>query len=116
MKITIYSKKIKQTKEIEEYIEQKIGKFEKFLKNIIESWVEIDEDTSQRGGNKFRIEVQMRVPNFSIRACETTADIFTAIDLVVPRLKKQIEEYRTRFIKTKRGIGIKHLQKNEEKI
>lgn len=106
MKITIYAKEIKLTSELEDYVNQKIGGLKHIIDDVIETWVELDEKTSERSGNKYRCEVQMRMPRFSIRAVETTTDIHAAIDLVIPKLKKQIERFKSKHeeLRTKRGI------------
>lgn len=102
MKITIYAKKIKITPQLRNYLEEKLNKLDRYLSNIIEAWVEVDEDLSQQGGNKYRTEVQLRIPKDSIRAQHTGTDIYETIDLVIPKLKKQIEKYKTRFREAKR--------------
>jgi len=94
MKITIYAKKIKLTNELYEYVHQKIGALENYIDNVIECFVELDENKSKSSGKKFRCEVQMKVPKGSIRAEEIGFDIFETIDLVIPKLTKQIEKYK----------------------
>lgn len=94
MKITIYTKKIDLTDKLYDYVQAKIGGLEHYIDNVIECFVELDEDMSMKSGKKFRCEVQMKVPRSSIRAEETAYDIFEAIDLIVPKLTKQIEKYK----------------------
>ena len=94
MKISIYCKKIKLTDKLYDYVNEKIGSLEHYIDNVIECWVELDEDLAQKSGKKYRCEVQMKVPRGSIRAVETAYDIFETIDLVVPKLTKQIEKYK----------------------
>ncbi|MFA6296719.1 MAG: ribosome-associated translation inhibitor RaiA [Patescibacteria group bacterium] len=94
MKITIYHKKIELTDKLYDYVQEKVGGLEQYIDNVIECFVELDEDTSMKSGKKFRCEVQMKVPRSSIRAEEIAYDIFEAIDLVIPKLTKQIEKYK----------------------
>jgi len=94
MKITIYHKKIELTDKLYDYVQEKIGNLEQYIDNVIECFVELDEDTSMKSGKKFRCEVQMKVPRSSIRAEEIAYDIFEAVDLVIPKLTKQIEKYK----------------------
>jgi putative sigma-54 modulation protein len=104
MKISIYGKNIDLNDKIKEYAEEKIGKLEKYNDRILEARVELDEDKSQQSGMKYRAEVTMLLPKDSFRAQETTTDLFAAIDLVVPKLKKQMEAYKTKYKEHKRGI------------
>ena len=94
MKIAIYHKKIELTDKLYDYVQEKVGGLEQYIDNVIECFVELDEDTSMKSGEKFRCEVQMKVPRSSIRAEETAFDIFEAVDLVIPKLTKQIEKYK----------------------
>lgn len=94
MKITIYAKKIKLTDKLHDYVQEKIGGLDHYINNVIECWVELDEDTAQKSGKKFRCEVQMKLPKGSIRAVEVGYDIFGSVDLVMPKLMKQIEKYK----------------------
>lgn len=110
MKITIYGKKIKLTEDLKEYVLKKIGGLDKYLDNTIESWVELDEDLSQRSGKKYRAEVQIKLPRRSLRAVETTTDIHAAIDLVLPKLKKEIEKYKSWRNEAKHKRGVKGLR------
>jgi putative sigma-54 modulation protein len=104
MKITIYTKNIKLTPDLKSYAEKKIGHLEKYTDKILEARVELDEDKSQQSGFKYRAEVTMFLSKDSFRAQEVTTDIFAAIDLVIPKLKKQIETHKTKFEEPKRGI------------
>ncbi len=94
MKISIYCKKIKLTDKLYDYVHQKVGALEHYIDNVIECWGELDEDMAQKSGQKYRCEVQMKVPHGSIRAVKIGYDIFEAIDLVIPKLTKQIEKYK----------------------
>ena len=102
--MNIYAKGIELTPDLKKYVEEKIGKLEKYLDNILEARIELGENTGQRSGMKYRCEVTMFLPKKSFRAEETTTDIFAAIDMVVPKIKRQIEVYKTKFREPKRGI------------
>jgi len=110
MKITFRAKGIKLTPQLEDYTREKISKLEKYLGEVIEAWVELIKDRSQRSGKKFQAEVQIKLPKGSLRADETTTDIFAAIDLVLPKLKKEIERYKDRKKLPRRKRGIKGLR------
>lgn len=107
MKITIRAKALDLTPDLEDYAREKINRLEKFLPTVIESWVELVEDTSMKSGKKFRTEVQIKMPRESIRADVEAHDIFESIDLVIPKLKKRIERIKSYRDRPRRGRGIK---------
>jgi len=110
MKITLLAKKINLTNDIKDYVDKKIGKLEKYLNNVIECWVELAEDKSVKSGKKFRAEVQIKLPRESIRADVEAMNIFEAIDLVVPKLKKRMEKVKSYKERPRRGRGIKGIR------
>lgn len=98
MKITFLTKNIKLTTPLKEYVQKKINGLEQVCYDIMEAWVELDDKTSEASGEKkYRAEVQMKLRGGSLRAEETTSDIYVAIDALLPKLKKQIEKYKTKF-------------------
>ncbi|MEW6407460.1 MAG: ribosome-associated translation inhibitor RaiA [Patescibacteria group bacterium] len=98
MKITFLTKNIKLTTPLKKFVEQKIGGLEHICRDIMETWVELDEDTSQQSGEKkYRVEVQIKLKGGSLRAEETSGDILISINEIIPKLKKQIEKFKTRF-------------------
>ncbi|MBU1178469.1 ribosome-associated translation inhibitor RaiA [Patescibacteria group bacterium] len=104
MKVIFYTKNIKLTPELEAYAREKIVKLERYLKNvdIMETKIELTEYTAQRKGNKFVAEVDVILPKGSLRASEATTDIHASIDMVIPKLKKEITKYKSRWEKQRR--------------
>lgn len=98
MKITFYAKNLKLTPEIGDYVRSKIESLEHYIKNVLDCKIELDYASGQRTGLVYRCEVNMRVPKYYlIRAEETGHDIYEAIDLVISKLKKEIEKYKEKI-------------------
>lgn len=110
MKITIYTKGLQLTPDLKSFVEEKIGKIGRFLDDILEAKVELDQAVGERSGNKFRAEVMFYLPKELIRAVSTASDIKIAVDLVIPKLKKQVEVYKTKYRKSRTKRGIKEDQ------
>lgn len=94
MKIVIKGTKTDITPTIKEYIHKKIGHLTKFLRGIIEARVELEILRSESRGDRYRCEVMIFVPKDLIRGEETATDMYAAIDLVIPKLKRQLEKYK----------------------
>lgn len=98
MKIIFLTKNIKLTSKLKEYVEKKINVLGHICKDAMEAWVELDNDSNQQSGNKkYRAEVQIKLHHSSLRAEETSYDIIAAINEIIPKLRKQIEKFKTRF-------------------
>lgn len=104
MKIIFYTKNVKLTPALEKYAREKVTKLKKYLKNvdILETKIELTEYTAQRKGNKFVAEVDMILPQGSLRASEATTDIHASIDMVIPKLKSEIDKYKGKWEKQRR--------------
>lgn len=127
MKINIKTTNLKLTPSIKNYIEEKIGSFDKIIpqlknddfsakkgKPTVEAWVEIGKTTSHHHkGEVFRAECQIRLPGRSLRAESTREELHLAIDEVKDELQGEIKKYRekgkSRF--KKMALKIKNLTK-----
>ena len=112
MKIIIKATNIKLSPSINQYIEEKIGGLDKFLKkydpNLIEARVEVGKTTrGQRQGDIFRAEVNLSIGGHLMRVEQTEESLIAAIDLVKDELKREIRRHKnkqeTKFIRGARS-------------
>ncbi len=112
MKIIIKATNTKLSPSINQYIEEKIGGLDKFLKkydpNLIEARVEVGKTTrGQRRGDIFKAEVNLNINGYLIRVKETEGSLTAAVDLVKDELKRKIRRYKkkqeTKFIRGARS-------------
>lgn len=99
MKIITKGTNIKLSPSINQYIEEKIGGLEKFLKKfnpeLIEARVEVGKITrGQRQGDIFRAEINLSINGQLFRAEKTEESLMAAIDLVKDELAREIRKYK----------------------
>lgn len=111
MKISFYSKSIELNDNIKGYARGKIEKIEKYLDNILEVKVELQEDKSMNSGPKYWCEVMIVLPKKRLMAHKKGESLEQAIDMMMPRLKKQIEKYKGKYRDLKSKKGVRELQK-----
>ena len=102
MKIIIHGKKVKVTNAINDYIENKIGKLDKYLENPDEVTATV---SIRVKGKDQTVEVTIPVKRYILRAEDTHNDLYAAIDLVSDKLERQIRKNKTR-IKKKSNKGL----------
>lgn len=102
MKIIIHGKKVKVTNAINDYIENKIGKLDKYLENPDEATATV---SIRVKGKDQTVEVTIPVKRYILRAEDTHNDLYAAIDLVSDKLERQIRKNKTR-IKKKSNKGL----------
>ena len=112
MKISFYSKEVDLDDKIKNYATEKIVKrIEKYLDDAREIKIELQEDTSMNSGPKFWCEVMVDLPKGRLMAHKKGESLEQAIDMIMPRLKKQIEKYRGKYKNRKSVKGVRELQK-----
>lgn len=94
MKIIIKTTNMEITPPIRDYTENKIQSLEHFYEQILEARVELGKSAHHQSGF-FRCEVNLDIPQkYVLRAEDTQADLYAAIDGVVPKLREQIETFK----------------------
>ncbi len=112
MKIIIKATNIELSPSINQYIEEKIGGLDRFLKgfnsDLVEARVEVGKITrGQRNGEIYRTEVNLSFDGHFIRAEETEESLHASIDLVKDYLQREIRQQKskkvTKFIRGARS-------------
>ena len=93
MKYNIRGNKIDVTKAIEDYIKSKLSKVEKYFDDDIEAKAIISAK-----GKEQKVEVTIWSGKYNIRAEEANQDLYSAIDLVVDKLERQLKKYKSKFL------------------
>ena len=102
MGITVRGKNIDITPALKDYVAKRIGKITKYFENLGEITVIL---TVSKG--RHIVEVTVPVNGMLLRGEESTTDMYTSIDLVIEKLEKQIEKYKTKIARQLKHSGIK---------
>lgn len=94
MKVIISGKHMEVTNALKDYVRKKIGKLEKYFKDITEVQVTLSVEK-----DRHIVEVTILVNGIILRGEEETGDMYASIDMVVDKLEKQIEKYKTKLYK-----------------
>ncbi|MFQ5855171.1 MAG: ribosome hibernation-promoting factor, HPF/YfiA family [Anaerolineae bacterium] len=94
MELHISSHSIQVTEYLEEYIEKKIGKLDRYLPDIAEARVDLSTENTRSAGELQVAQVTLRANGKYIRAEERSHDIFACIDTVLDKLYRQIARYK----------------------
>ena len=97
MKLNIRGNKMDITPAIKSYIEEKIGRLDKYLENP--NNVTANVVTRVRGKDQI-VEVTIPIKKLILRAEEAHSDLYAAIDLVSDKLERQIRKNKTKMKKS----------------
>ena len=101
--VIVQGKHIAVTPALREYAEEKLGRITRYFDHVQEAQVVLS--VERRRGNVGRaqvVEVTVRGDGVLLRGEEASPDMYASIDVVVEKLKKQIERYRSKFIDRRR--------------
>ncbi len=115
MRLSIKATGIDLTQAITNYVNEKIGGLEKYLKRMdqgaVEARVEVGKSTKHHNkGDIFRAEINLKVPGKVLRAEEESADLYASIDLMHDEIKRQIVSFKSKKI----DKSVRKARKNQE--
>ena len=94
MKYNIRGEKIEITPAIKSYIEEKIGKLEKYFENTDDMTASV---VIKVRANEQKIEITIPAMHYTLRSEEAHSDLYAAIDLTVDKLERQIRKNKTKI-------------------
>ncbi|UOF91380.1 ribosome-associated translation inhibitor RaiA [Fodinisporobacter ferrooxydans] len=110
MKVKVRGDNIQITGALQEYVERKLGRLDKFFDATPTHDVQV---TLSVIHGIHTVEVTMIVQGMIIRAEEKSGDMYASIDLVADKLEKQIEKHKSKVVKkAKKQSGRKLFQES----
>ncbi|MBL8056939.1 MAG: ribosome-associated translation inhibitor RaiA [Anaerolineales bacterium] len=93
--VTIHGRDVDIKPRLQEYVEKKVGKLDRYLAVIREARVDLTEVKSARSSSD-RYVAQLTIPlkGTVLRAEERHNDVFAAVDAVLDKMNRQIERYK----------------------
>lgn len=110
MRLDIRGKNLELTDALKDYTTKRLSKLEKYIDDLKEAQVALSV-----GSEGHKVEVTIPLNGVILRGEETSEDMYSSIDLVVEKLEKQIEKYKTRLYRSNRGAGLKKAWLEEAK-
>ncbi|BBB91722.1 MAG TPA: ribosome-associated translation inhibitor RaiA [Methylomusa anaerophila] len=104
MAITVRGKNIEITSALKDYVAKRVGKITKYFDPA--SLGDITAILTVEKGRHI-VEVTAAVNGLLLRGEEATSDMYASVDLVIEKLEKQIEKYKTKLSRKFRSGGFK---------
>ncbi len=102
MNFNIRGENLEVTPSLREYTEKKIHKLERYFDSPVASEVHINMHVHN---NEQVIEVTIPMQGLLLRAEESREDLYSAIDVVVEKLERQVRKYKTKVHRKNRKAG-----------
>ena len=88
-------------------VTESISKLEKFFEDNVEANAHVN--LKVYPNKTFKVEVTIPLPYLTLRAEETSSDMYGSIDLVTDKLERQIRKYKTKVNRKSREKGYKNM-------
>ncbi len=105
MEIAIRGKNIELTPALKDYIDDKVGRLEKYFESINAVDVTLTVERNRSIEKTQRAEVTMHVNGTVIRAEEASVSMYSSIDIVVEKLERQLKKYKSKIYNSMRDRG-----------
>ncbi len=107
MNITIRGDKVKVTKAIDDYVGEKLQKLDKYFDNPNEVRATVVFKIRKQDQ---KVEVTIPLKNLILRAEEVGEDVYSAVDVIVDKIERQIRKNKTKIqAQVKRNKGSKEI-------
>jgi putative sigma-54 modulation protein len=104
-KIDIIGKNMEVTDRIEEYVQKKVGKFDRLISELEDVRIDLGHSKSARSASDRHVaQITLRGRGFILRTEERGDDLFAAFDSSMDKMQRQIERYKGKKSKV-RGDG-----------
>ena len=107
MEVIIRGNKIDITDSMKEYVKEKLSKLDKYSTNDLKATVLVKIRNYTQ-----KVEVTIPLKTLILRAEEESEDFYSAVDLVINKLERQIRKNKTK-LKKKEKTGIKEFNMEE---
>jgi putative sigma-54 modulation protein len=106
MELSINGHNLEVTTRLENYVEKKVERLERYLPNLADVYVDLSTQNARSALERQIAQITIRDERGTIlRAEERSNDIFAAIDIVIDKLYRQIQRYQGRRRRRWRGGG-----------
>ena len=100
MQVSVRGKNVEVTDALRDYVFKKVKKLERYFEGAGETYATLSLEKDQH-----RVEVTIGFNGLLLRGEEQSPDMYASIDLVVEKLERQVDKYRTRISRRLRTGG-----------
>ncbi len=101
MEIQINARNLNVNQRLEEYVQKKLGRLDRYLPHISDVQINLATEHYKKGGDRSIAQLTVRNSRGTILRAEDKSqdDIFAAVDLVIDKMYRQISRYKDRRLR-----------------
>ena len=106
MELSVNVHHLELTDRLQDYVEKKTGRLDRYMPNLVEVSVDLSEQHAKNVNERQIAQITVRDQRGTIlRAEERSSDIFTSVDVVIDKLYRQMSRYRGKMKRRHRKGG-----------
>ena len=105
MQLTVTGKNLEVTDWLQEYVQKKVGRLDRYLPAISDARVELSVENTRAAKDRQVAQVTLRTKHAILRAEEASSDMFASIDTVMDKIERQITRYKGKRWNKRGGNG-----------
>ena len=102
MNLTVHGRNVAVSDRVQEYVETKVGRLEKYLPQIREARTELVRSETRAAADRYTAQLTIWTSGQILRAEESSEDLFASIDAIADKMYRQIERFKGRRFERKR--------------
>ncbi|MFW6097857.1 MAG: ribosome hibernation-promoting factor, HPF/YfiA family [Chloroflexota bacterium] len=104
MEILMHSRGMEISDRLHDYVEKKTSRLDRYMPALVEVRVDLTEESTRSADERYVAQITIRDERGTIlRAEERSSDTFASVDAVVDKLYRQINRYRGKRRRSRRG-------------
>jgi putative sigma-54 modulation protein len=96
MQLIVQGKNIQVTDRLREYVETKVDRLDRYLSTITDARMELASERTRKHGDRQIAQLTVHSKGMMLRAEERSSDIFTSVDMVMDKMRRQIDRYKSK--------------------
>jgi putative sigma-54 modulation protein len=94
MQVIVQGRNLQVTDRLREYVEDKTSKLDRYLPTITEARMELSTEKTRSAEDRHVAQLTVRIKGVLLRSEERSADMFTSVDMVMDKIRRQIDRYK----------------------
>lgn len=103
--VVVTGRNIDVPADLQEYVQKKLGRLDRYLDNILELRVELSAKKAKSAADRQVVQATLVAGGSLLRAEERSSDMYAAVDAVADKLFRQVRRYKDRLHRKGRVRG-----------
>jgi putative sigma-54 modulation protein len=105
MQVIIQGRNVEVTDRLREYVESKVEKLDRYLPTITEARMELSTEQTRSAEDRQVAQLTLHIKGVLLRSEERSSDMFTSVDNVMDKIRRQIDRYKDKRRARYRGFS-----------